>query len=252
MRCATGRTSHGPEELAKSPSRVGVSEDIASSLRKAIVQGRFRPGDPLPSERELADKYEVNRSSIREAMKRLDAWGLVSIRQGGVTRVTDFLLSAGLDLLPHLVEIGGEDSSSRVLRDLHEIPEPCSSAGAPSTAAAKADASSIARLEELSRRLAYPRSKPAVLQDLDYAFFQELDRPPATASWPSSPTWPRGLPARAREFISLYDWLDVPPSAPPAGRRSHPAAEPRQGGRGDARPRALRDEHPGGGEMIDR
>jgi DNA-binding FadR family transcriptional regulator len=192
------------KELAKSPSRVGVSEEIASSLRKAIVQGRFRPGDPLPSERELADKYEVNRSSIREAMTRLDAWGLVSIRQGGVTRVTDFLLSAGLDLLPHLVEIGVKIDSG-VLRDLHEI-RAMLLGWCAEQAAVKADASSIARLEELSRRLADPRSKPAVLQDLDYAFFQELVQITGNRLLALFSNMVREVYLRGREkFISLYD-----------------------------------------------
>ena len=49
----------------------GVAEQIAGKLRQAIIEGRLRPGDSLPSERDLADQYDVNRSSIREAMKRL-------------------------------------------------------------------------------------------------------------------------------------------------------------------------------------
>ncbi len=73
--------------LTRPRARGGVADRLAASLRTSIVRGRLRPGDPLPSERELADQYEVNRSSVREAMKRLEAWGLVKIRHGGATRV---------------------------------------------------------------------------------------------------------------------------------------------------------------------
>lgn len=98
-----------------------VAEQIADALRAAIVGGELKVGAPLPSERELAERYDVNRSSVREALLRLEAWGLVEIRQGGATRVRDFLVSAGMGLLPHLVEVGQLDPT--ILGDLHDLPE---------------------------------------------------------------------------------------------------------------------------------
>ena len=157
---------------ARTQPRGSVAERVASSLRTAIVAGRFRPGDPLPSERELADKYDVNRSSVREAMKRLEAWGLVKIKHGGTTRVSDFLLSAGLELLPHLVELGGVVDAS-VLRDLHEL-RAMILGWCAEQAAQKADPASLARLESLARQLADPKAKPSQLQELDYDFFETL------------------------------------------------------------------------------
>lgn len=155
-----------------STPRKNVAEKIAGALRSAIVKGRFQPGDPLPSERELAEKYAVNRSSVREAMKRLEAWGLVKIRHGGATRVADLLLDAGLGLVPALIESGGEMGRS-ILRDLHEVRGLLLGWGA-AQAAKKADPASMARLDELARQLAEPRTKPAQLQQLDYDFFHEL------------------------------------------------------------------------------
>lgn len=152
--------------------RKNVAEKIATTLRAAILKGRMQPGDALPSERELAEKYDVNRSSVREAMKRLEAWGLVKIRQGGATRVADLLLDTGLGLVPSLVEAGGELGQA-IMRDLHEVRGLLLGWGAEQ-AARKADAASMARLDELVRQLADPKAKPAQLQQLDYDFFHEL------------------------------------------------------------------------------
>ena len=161
-----------------SPSRArprptsGVADRLATTLRKSILVGRLRPGDPLPSERELANRFEVNRSSVREAMKRLEGWGQVKIRHGGATRVSDFLLSAGLDLLPFLVEVEGQVDPS-VLRELHEI-RAMLLGWCAEQAALKADPASIARLDTLARKLSDGRAHPSEAQELDYDFFEAL------------------------------------------------------------------------------
>ena len=97
------------------PARRNIAERIARTLRASIVKGRLQPGEALPSERVLAEKYDVNRSSVREAMKRLEGWGLVTIRQGGATRVAEVLLDAGMSLLPELLEAGGTLHHSKLL-----------------------------------------------------------------------------------------------------------------------------------------
>lgn len=152
--------------------RRNLAERIARTLRASIVKGRLRAGEALPSERALAEKYDVNRSSVREAMKRLEAWGLVTIRHGGATRVADVVLDAGLALVPELLEAGGELGLG-VLRDLHEL-RGLLLGWSAERAALKADAASIARLEQLARSLAEPRRTPAALQALDYDFFEQL------------------------------------------------------------------------------
>lgn len=149
-----------------------IADRIATTLRRAIVAGELQPGDALPSERDLADEYDVNRASIREAVRRLESWGLVKIRQGSATRVADLFASAGLDLVPHLFEVGASVEPS-ILRDLHEL-RALLLGWAAERAALQADPASIARLDELARRLAQEAGRPAVLQALDYDFFQEL------------------------------------------------------------------------------
>lgn len=154
------------------PPRRNVAERIARTLRASIVKGRLQPGEALPSERALAEKYDVNRSSVREAMKRLEGWGLVTIRQGGATRVADVLIDAGLSLIPEMLEAGGELGLG-VLHDLHEL-RGLLLGWSAEQAALKADAASVARLDALARSLAEPRQKTTVIQALDYDFFEQL------------------------------------------------------------------------------
>jgi GntR family transcriptional regulator, hexuronate regulon transcriptional repressor len=55
---------------------------IALTIAAAIADGRYGPGDKLPSERELADSFGVSRPTIRDAMIALEFQGLVEARQG--------------------------------------------------------------------------------------------------------------------------------------------------------------------------
>jgi GntR family transcriptional regulator, transcriptional repressor for pyruvate dehydrogenase complex len=83
--------------------KIGVAERVAEQIRDAILHGSFLPGDVLPGERVLAQSFGVNRSSVREAMHRLDALGMIETRHGEKSRVADFLTSAGLFVLPLLL-----------------------------------------------------------------------------------------------------------------------------------------------------
>jgi DNA-binding FadR family transcriptional regulator len=64
-----------------------VSSEISAHLEKLIALGELRPGDRLPSERELAGKLGVSRASLREAMHELEAKHLVERRPGRGTTV---------------------------------------------------------------------------------------------------------------------------------------------------------------------
>ena len=77
---------------AKQPK---LSDVILAQLEDMIVEGSLEAGQKLPPERELAAKFEVSRPSLREAIQKLEAKGLVNRKQGGGTFVCDNLL-AGL------------------------------------------------------------------------------------------------------------------------------------------------------------
>lgn len=61
---------------------VSLSEEVASSIKESILSQRYRPGDALPSENQLASQFGVSRVVIREALKELKSTCLIEIRRG--------------------------------------------------------------------------------------------------------------------------------------------------------------------------
>jgi GntR family transcriptional repressor for pyruvate dehydrogenase complex len=59
-----------------------VSENIVNQIRKAIFEGNLKPGDKLPSDKELMDNFGVSKGSLREALRSLEVLGLLKIRKG--------------------------------------------------------------------------------------------------------------------------------------------------------------------------
>lgn len=62
--------------------RTRAFEDIILQIERAIGSGELGPGDRLPSERELAETFGVSRSSVREALRALEMFGVVVARRG--------------------------------------------------------------------------------------------------------------------------------------------------------------------------
>lgn len=89
-------------------SRRSVPEDVFEQILADVLSGEMQPGEPLPSERRLAEVLGVSRPAVREALKRVAAAGLVEVRQGDATTVRDFRRHAGLDLLPQLLLRNGQ------------------------------------------------------------------------------------------------------------------------------------------------
>ncbi len=79
----------------------GKYDQIAGSLIEDILSARYRVDERLPSERDLAARFDANRGAVREAMKKLEQIGLVEIQPGGA-RVKD-MTEASLDVLGHML-----------------------------------------------------------------------------------------------------------------------------------------------------
>jgi DNA-binding FadR family transcriptional regulator len=96
------------------PGDGASTEDVAEQLRDAILDGRFAAGSKLPPERELAEEFRVNRTSIRDAIKVLEGLGLVSVRQGDGATVRP-LTDASFDVLAAMIFHGGRVNTDVVV-----------------------------------------------------------------------------------------------------------------------------------------
>ena len=74
--------------VLEQPRKVTVVESIVEQIVRQIQAGRLKPGDKLPSERQLIEMLSVGRSSIREALQGLAAIGVVESRAGQGTFVS--------------------------------------------------------------------------------------------------------------------------------------------------------------------
>ncbi len=102
-------------------TRQSLSDQVFEQLLGQIVHGERLPGSELPSERVLSEALGVNRGAVREALKRLAQARLVSIQQGGATRVLDFRQTAGLDLMGTLLLRGDGAVDTTVARSIMEM-----------------------------------------------------------------------------------------------------------------------------------
>jgi GntR family transcriptional repressor for pyruvate dehydrogenase complex len=66
----------------KMKNRSNLCDIIFEAITKDIIGGVLKPGDKLAGEYEFAEKYEVSRFTVREAMKKLDSMGLITIKHG--------------------------------------------------------------------------------------------------------------------------------------------------------------------------
>lgn len=79
----------GPASPLRTIKRTQRSEEIRRQIEDAIKGGDFGPGERLPSERELVETFGVSRVSVREAIRSLEAIGLVRVYQGRGAFVND-------------------------------------------------------------------------------------------------------------------------------------------------------------------
>jgi GntR family transcriptional repressor for pyruvate dehydrogenase complex len=66
----------------KSVRQTSVAQQVIDQIRHAILKGKLRPGDKLPAEMELVQRFQVSKQTLREALRALQYLGLIEIRKG--------------------------------------------------------------------------------------------------------------------------------------------------------------------------
>ncbi|WP_170240763.1 FadR/GntR family transcriptional regulator [Rhodoligotrophos appendicifer] len=104
----TARTGASMEDFAPI-ERVSVAEQVARNLLDLIRSGSVRPGQQLPTERDLAATLQVSRPSVREALRGLQILGVVKVRQGGGVFVSSLEAAEILAPLQMLITLTEEN-----------------------------------------------------------------------------------------------------------------------------------------------
>jgi GntR family transcriptional repressor for pyruvate dehydrogenase complex len=156
--------------LIEPVKRSRIYEHIVEQIRALIREGRWAPGDQIPPERELAERFRVSRTSVREALRALEMQGVIDSRQGGGT----FVRTADTEaLVPPLAAaiMRGRRELAEVL-EVRELIEP----GIARSAAMRATAEHVAELEALLERQAQCIAEGRPFVDEDTAFHYTLAR----------------------------------------------------------------------------
>lgn len=149
-----------------------LANQLADELIRDVVRGRYRPGDPLPTEEDLARRYSVSRAVVREAVQAVSMLGLTDRRQGRNTHVTP--ATEWNDLAPELLrtraELGIVEDVLVELLELRRLIE----VEAAALAAERATDDEIHRLQEILGRMDSRVDERAAYTPLDVAFHDAL------------------------------------------------------------------------------
>ncbi|NWG75607.1 MAG: FadR family transcriptional regulator, partial [Rubrivivax sp.] len=85
-----------------------MAKQIVSRIYNMILDGEIPAGGRLPSERTLADRFNVSRPTLRVAIHVLEALGLVRVRPGGGTYVSKNPVALSSQILEHLLQRDGD------------------------------------------------------------------------------------------------------------------------------------------------
>jgi DNA-binding FadR family transcriptional regulator len=125
-----------------------ISDTIVDQIRQLMRQGQLRPGDRLPPERDLSERFGVSRVTVREALRMLASSGLVEIRVGArggafVTIPTSAHVGDGLaDMLGLSVLTAADVTEVRLILEVGMVPQVC----------ARATEEDLAALDEICQR----------------------------------------------------------------------------------------------------
>ncbi len=142
-----------------------VYEEVAQQIERLILK-KLRPGDKLPSERELAEMLKVSRSSIRDAIRGLELMGMVEPRQGAGTIVRE--ISSDSLINPFANALKRRRESVSELLDFRKMLEPPLAA----RAATHVSADEISEMEEILQRqeAKQVQGESAVAEDAEFHY----------------------------------------------------------------------------------
>ncbi|MBT2582848.1 FadR family transcriptional regulator [Planococcus sp. ISL-109] len=140
-------------------------EFIVEQINVLCLEKNLRPGDRLPSERDLATLFGVSRNSIREALKGLESRGVIEIRQGGGS----FLAASKRDMLGNELGTHIDETKALLIDEMLELRR-AFEVEAASLAAQRATAENLEAIRQVLAQMAGAANDPelGVQADLDF------------------------------------------------------------------------------------
>ncbi|HPS56541.1 MAG TPA: GntR family transcriptional regulator [Spirochaetota bacterium] len=100
--------------------KTNLNDEISRQMISRILNGVLQPGDKLPPEREMAEQMNVNRNTLREALRRLELLGLLTVRQGDGIYTLDYRDSGSIELIKHIL-ISQKEKTAEIIYDVLKI-----------------------------------------------------------------------------------------------------------------------------------
>lgn len=100
--------------------KISVVDQVGEAIKQKILSGEWKPGDKLPAEAEIAQFYGVNRLSVRMALQKLIALGIVETRVGEGSFIREFSFYPVLSEMADFIDYGGRMDDVREIRFLIE------------------------------------------------------------------------------------------------------------------------------------
>ncbi|MGW3994772.1 FadR/GntR family transcriptional regulator [Amycolatopsis sp. NPDC004772] len=166
---ASDRQPAAPEWVRRPAN---LASAVTAELVGRVVRGIHPPGTSLPAEPVLCESFSVSRTVVREAVKLLQAKGLVQVRQGAGTVVNPASMWNMLDELV-LAAVIAEDETSAVLDDL-VVTRRLLESDMAQVAARTAGPEVVARLGELVDLMDELVDDPAAYREQDLAFHDTI------------------------------------------------------------------------------
>ncbi|MFQ5848306.1 MAG: FadR/GntR family transcriptional regulator [Candidatus Methylomirabilales bacterium] len=151
----------------KEVKKTRVYQDIVAQVKDLIADGKLRPGDQLPSERELSEMFKVSRASVREAIRALESLGFIEIRQGEGTYIASSVETLLASVTSTLLQ---EADLLMQVFEARKILEPAIAA----LAAERATAEEVAELEEILKEQAQEIAQAETGVEADTRFHSAL------------------------------------------------------------------------------
>lgn len=150
-----------------------LSDRVTNSVLELIAQAALKPGDRLPSERDLGERFGVSRTVVREALRSLAAKGVLDVRSGSgatVARVNVERASEALRLYVQSAQGGVDGVTYAQINDVREMIE----TRVARMAASSASNQDVARLLAVHEEFRANADDPEITSRLDVAFHRAI------------------------------------------------------------------------------